>query len=114
MLKPFEPLVPVIVEHLYVLLPIIFTWLGAWFKRRSVQRKIVKQAVEQVEDESWEECDRNKKARAVELVTRRTGLFTSMPPAQIGKMVEKALPKVKAQNAHRPVRQDRRSIGVKF
>ncbi len=114
MLEPFKPLVPVLVEHLTVLIPIVFAWLGAWFQRRRVQRKIVRKAVQQVEAESWEECDRNKKARAIELVTSRTGLFTSMPPAKIGKMVEKALPKVKAQNVHRPVRQDRRSIGAKF
>jgi hypothetical protein len=114
MLELFKPLVPLIVDHLYVLIPIFFTWLGTWLKRRSVQAEIVKQAVEQVEDESWSECDKNKKARAVELVNKRTGLFTSMPQAKIGKMVERALPKVKAQNAHRPVRQDRRSIGAKF
>lgn len=100
-------------DGLVVLVPLLVTWLAAELRRR-IQANVVRKAVETVEDENWEECEKSKKARAVELVRQRTGAFTRMRPEKVGQLVEKALPKVREQNASRKPAPDRRTVDVTF
>ncbi len=109
----WKALEPVLTQSLLLLIPALATWLLAELRRRS-QLRTVKRAVEQVEDENWEECEQSKKARAVQLVAHNTGAFTKMKPEQVGKMVERVLPKVQAANSQRPSSPDRRTVDVVF
>lgn len=105
---------PIITEAVVVLIPVLVAFLASWL-RRWTQVEIVRAAVKQVEEESWEECPYEKKARAVELVSERTGALTRMHPYEVGVLVEKVLPEVQEQvKQQQPKRKERRSIGATF
>ncbi len=108
---------PVLTQALVALIPVLATFLAAELRRRS-RLALVKNAIRTDEEENWDECPYEKKARAVELVQAHSNKLNAMNPTEIGKMVEKVLPKVKEELAEkRPSRsgkRDRRSVEVKF
>lgn len=109
----WEPLLaklePAIDQALAALVPALIALVLAWLQQRRRRYEIVTEAVRQVEEESWDECEDSRKERVLSLVRRRTGPLTRMPAKKVGKMVEKVLPKVREQLPPKPVSVQRRS-----